>query len=96
MTGDDAEIYYWDGKAVTQITNNDTYDNDPSLYGDMIAWYGWDGHDAEIYYAKIDKAAPVPEPSTVLLTSAGLVGLAALRKKFKKASLKTAVVSPHD
>ena len=52
--GNDDEIYYWDGKTITQITNNDQNDRDPSISANNgtieIAWESNDGNDYEIYY----------------------------------------------
>ncbi len=50
--GDDYEIYYWDGSTITQVTNNDTLDLSPSMWGGIIAWQGFDGSDMEIFYAE--------------------------------------------
>jgi beta propeller repeat protein len=37
------------GEVFHQITTNYYYDLGPVVDGDTVAWYGWDGHDYEIY-----------------------------------------------
>ena len=57
------------------------FENDP---GELTNWnmrfqnVGLDGE------ASLNNVAPVPEPSSILLMSAGLVGFVTFRKKFKK------------
>jgi hypothetical protein len=48
--------------------------------------YGWNGIDDIIGFDNIifNDVTPIPEPSTILLMSAGLIGLAAFRRKLKK------------
>ena len=52
------------------------------IMGNMGA--GWWGTDRTAGFSIPDGPEPVPEPATVLLLGTGLVGLAGLRKKFKK------------
>lgn len=83
------QIYYWDGTSVFQLTNS-TYNNDlPSLFNGTISWVGGTGVNAEIYYwngdyADLSQPHPpisVPEPSTMLLFSLGLIGLIGTRRR---------------
>jgi len=43
-----------------------------SLHNGMIAWYDGGSSDGGIYYATQE---PIPEPSTIILMSCGLLGL---------------------
>jgi len=84
----DLEIYYWDGNNVIQITDNDYTDKNPSLYNGTIAWDATDGTDTELFYwdgGSLGLAPlpppepteqPIPEPSTILLFSTGICGIA--------------------
>lgn len=47
-----AEIRYWDGSTILEITDNDDNDVAPSLYGNKIAWSGRPvGGADQIFYA---------------------------------------------
>ena len=81
-SGDDKEVYYWDGFSISQVTDNDFDDLQVSLYGNSIAWYGYDGDDFEIYYAT--QIQPIPDAPTIILLSSSLLALAGFRRKFKK------------
>ena len=43
------EIMMWSKGVQTQLTTNYYYDMAPQVYGTKIVWYGWDGHDFEIF-----------------------------------------------
>ncbi|MDX9859224.1 MAG: hypothetical protein RBT76_15680, partial [candidate division Zixibacteria bacterium] len=49
--GNGFEIMLWDGKTVTQLTNNDYDDTDPKVRNGRVVWSGYaDGPDGEIFY----------------------------------------------
>jgi hypothetical protein len=67
--------------AVTMDTNRISNNNSLQDFGTGrpdFGSYGFSGGPAT-------PAAPIPEPSTMLLLGSGLAGLVALRKRFKKA-----------
>jgi hypothetical protein len=66
--------------AVTDTIVNDAFD---SLWGDpsSITWTEETGADAVIPDNASDSVPPIPEPTTLLLIGAGLLGVAAARKK---------------
>jgi hypothetical protein len=84
------ELYYWDGDTITQLVDFGTNVSEPSLYDGTIAWSGtgicyWDGGSLEFENGPgPGPGEPIPEPSTMLLFTSGLIGLAGLRRKFKK------------
>jgi Ca2+-binding RTX toxin-like protein len=48
--GTDWEIYFWNGKTTTQITQNLTSDRNPQISRDnKVIWEGYDGTDWDIY-----------------------------------------------
>ena len=49
-TSSDYEILYWDGNAITQITNNALSDSHPSLYNGTIAWFQDTARGGNKYY----------------------------------------------
>ncbi|HBA86400.1 MAG TPA: hypothetical protein DCZ95_20155 [Verrucomicrobia bacterium] len=43
------EIMIWNDGVQQQLTTNYYYDMAPKVHKDRVVWYGWDGHDFEIY-----------------------------------------------
>jgi hypothetical protein len=49
--GSDWEIFFWNGSAVQQLTNNSTDDRNPKINDlGQVAWEHYDGTDWEIYF----------------------------------------------
>ena len=49
-SGDDSEIYLWNGATTTQVTDNSVADANPDIDGSNVVWQQWDGGDMEIYF----------------------------------------------
>jgi hypothetical protein len=48
--GSNYEIFLYDGGSITQLTNNDYYDDSPQINDrGQIVWHGYDGSDYEIF-----------------------------------------------
>jgi hypothetical protein len=43
------EIMIWSEGVQQQLTTNLYYDMGPKVQGQQLVWYGWDGHDFEIF-----------------------------------------------
>jgi len=68
---DESEIFLYYNGDVLQVTNNDRNDWYPDINNSQfLVWSGFDGNDYEIFLAK-----PVPEPSSILQLSVGLLGV---------------------
>jgi hypothetical protein len=73
-----AGVVVWEPLSVIQIGSTPVSKIVYSMsdtHGSTGFSFGWDPE---------TRAAPIPEPSTILLMSAGLIGLVAFRKKLKK------------
>ncbi len=49
------EIMAWNDGVQIQLTTNFYYDMAPKVHKNQIVWYGWDGHDFEIYLYDTEK-----------------------------------------
>jgi len=72
-------------------TNMAGWDNSRLSWGSRDVWFDWKGLsfdsgtylNAQLEFGGDNAAAPVPEPSTLLLLGAGLAGFAAFRRKLR-------------
>jgi hypothetical protein len=64
--------------------NTDDYSDGYWGFNDFSLVYLEDASGATVYSEGLGQIAPVPEPATMLLFGSGLLGLAGLKRKFKK------------
>ena len=48
-SGDNREIFLWNGSNTTQLTSNEYHDIAPQIDNGMVIWSGYDGQDYEIF-----------------------------------------------